>query len=137
MKYEINKKEIEIPDEEIEKLMDTLDLTEEEAIDTWLCDNDYEDNEEEQELTKKAKANRITATIHKAKDDEKEKKPRAKVKKEYPDKELIIKVLNDAVAALGVTNLQITNKAKNIEFGYNGETYKIDLVQRRKPKEDK
>ena len=81
MKYVINKKEIEIPDEEIERLMDTLDLTEEEAIDTWLCDNDYEINEEEEELTKKAKANRITATIHEAK-VEKERKPRAKTVKE-------------------------------------------------------
>ena len=134
MKYVVNKKEIEIPDEEIEKLMNTLDLTREEAINTWLCDNDYEVNEEEEELTKKAKENRITATIHEAK-VEKERKPRAKTVKEYPDKEEIINVLFGAVAAMNdVNNLKITNKAKVIEFTYKDNEYKIDLIQRRKAK---
>ena len=134
MKYVVNKKEIEIPDEEIEKLVDTLEISQEEAIDTWLCDNDYEINEEEEELTKKAKANRITATIHEAK-VEKERKPRAKTAKEYPDKEEIINVLFGAVAAMNeISNLKITNKAKVIEFTYKDNEYKIDLIQRRKAK---
>ena len=36
MKYNFGNKVLNIPDEEIENLMDTLELTEEEAIETWL-----------------------------------------------------------------------------------------------------
>ena len=44
MKYNFKNKVLNIPDEEIENLMDTLELTEEEAIETWLDDNDYTEN---------------------------------------------------------------------------------------------
>ena len=46
MKYKFKNKEIDIPDKEIEVLVDTLDLSLEEAIETWLVDNDYEIDEE-------------------------------------------------------------------------------------------
>jgi hypothetical protein len=54
MTYNLNGKVIAIPDAEIEKLMTTLDITREEAIDTWLFDNDYVDNEEADDMTEKA-----------------------------------------------------------------------------------
>lgn len=136
MKYNFeNGKEIEIPEEELEGLIKVLKITKEEAIDTWLCDNDYEVDEEEAELTKKAKENKVTNSIHKAGGTER--RPRAKTVKEYPDKEEIIKVLNAALAQFGVEDLKITNKAKIIEFSYNNEDFKVDLVQKRKSKENK
>lgn len=133
MKYNVGNKEIEIPEEELEGLMKVLKITKKEAIDTWLCDNDYEVDEEEVELTKKAKENKVTNSIHKA--GGVDRKPRAKTVKEYPNKEEIIKVLNAALAQFGVEDLKITNKAKIIEFSYNNEDFKVDLIQKRKPKE--
>ena len=59
---------INIPDSEIEKSMKILDLTKEQAIEMWLEDEGYLDNEEQLELTQKAKENKITATIHSARD---------------------------------------------------------------------
>ena len=51
-----NGKTVNIPDAEIEKNMKALEISKEEAIDMWLFDNDYEDNEEVDEMTVKAKA---------------------------------------------------------------------------------
>lgn len=133
MKYVLDKKEIEIPDEEIEKLIETLDLSLQEAIETWLDDNDYISNEEAAALTKKAKDNKVLATIHQAKSD----KPRAKTTRERkanPNKEMIIAEVAKLLPHLGVENLKIENAAKIITFELNGESFKLDLIQKRKGK---
>ena len=133
MKYIVGKKEINVPEDEIEKLMDSLDISEDEAVQTWLFDNDYIENEEEAKLTKKAKDNRIMATIHEAKSD----KPRAKrivEKKEDVVKEDIIKRTAEMLAAIA-ENVKITNVSKIIEFDMpNGDHFKFDLVRQRKTK---
>ena len=133
MKYIVGKKEINVPEDEIEKLMDSLDISEDEAVQTWLFDNDYIENEEEAKLTKRAKDNRIMATIHEAKSD----KPRAKrvvEKKEDVVKEDIIKRTAEMLAAIA-ENVKITNVSKIIEFDMsNGDHFKFDLVRQRKTK---
>lgn len=133
MKYIVGKKEINVPEDEIEKLMDSLDISEDEAVQTWLFDNDYIENEEEAKLTKKAKDNRIMATIHEAKSN----KPRAKrvvEKKEDVVKEDIIKRTAEMLAAIA-ENVKITNVSKIIEFDMpNGDHFKFDLVRQRKTK---
>ena len=55
MKYDFKGRTINIPDEEIEKNMKVLDISKDEAIEMWLDDNDYTENEVVEELTKKAK----------------------------------------------------------------------------------
>ena len=55
MKYKFNGREIKIPDDEIENMMKILELSKEEAIATWLDDNDYTTNDEVEALTQKAK----------------------------------------------------------------------------------
>ena len=50
MVYEFKGKKIKIPDEDIKNYMKTLDLTEEEAIETWLDDEGYTENEEVEAL---------------------------------------------------------------------------------------
>ena len=65
---EIGGKGIHIPQKEIDNLMKTLELTEQEAIQTWLDDNDYTTNEVVEELTKKAKDNKTTL-INKAREN--------------------------------------------------------------------
>ena len=132
MKYIVGKKEINVPEDEIEKLMDSLDISKDEAVQTWLFDNDYIENEEEAKLTKKAKDNRIMATIHEAKSD----KPRAKrvvEKKEDIVKEDIIKRTAEMLAAIA-ENVKITNVSKILEFDLNGDHFKFDLVRQRKTK---
>ena len=59
-------KNIKIPDEDIERTMKGLDVSKEEAIEIWLDDEGYLENEEQEQLCKKAKDNRITAAIHQA-----------------------------------------------------------------------
>lgn len=132
-------KQITIPDAEIQKLEKTLSLSREDAIYTWLCDEDYLTDETEQELTTKAKENRITATIHQAKSD----KPRKSTKRERkPDleKEKIIKILANFLQKskdeleIDVDFVEITNKSKIIEFSVGENHYKLDLIKKRPPK---
>ena len=78
MKYTLeNGKVVNIPDNEIEYNVKTLELSKEEAIDLWLEDNDYQVNEELEELDSKAKKVKID---HQAsaidKTEKKDRKPR-------------------------------------------------------------
>ena len=133
MKYKINNKEINIPDEEIKNLMETLELTEQEAISTWLDDNDYTINEQVEELTKKAKANgttKIGARVNV------ENKKVVRERKENPIKAFIIDQLWQKLAEIEhIYNLKVENKEKLITFTYNGNDYKLDLVQKRQKKQ--
>ena len=132
MKYKIENKEVNIPDEEIKKLMKTLDLTEQEAIDTWLTDNDYTTNEQVEELTKKAKANgttKIGARVNVGN------KKVVRERKENPTKAFIIDQLWQKLAEIDhIYNLKVENKEKLITFSLNGNDYKLDLVQKRAKK---
>ena len=130
MIIKIKDKDINISDKEIDKLVDTLGISVEEAIQIWLEDNDYEVNEEVERLTKQAKDNKITATIHGA---QKARTKREVVRKEDPDKEWLIQQLADTLGKLGIS-YKVTNIGKIIEFEYNNNNYKIDLVKRRPAK---
>ena len=133
MKYKLeNGKEINIDENVLLKSMSAFGISREEAIQLYLEDNDYEENEEVEELTKKAKDNKITATIHQAKG--KEGKKREVKRKEDPDKEWLISQLADTLGKLGIS-YKVTNIGKIIEFSYNDQKYKIDLIRQRKGKE--
>ena len=125
-----NGKTIRINEKTIENLMTQLDLDREDAIQIYLEDEGYEINEEQEELTQKAKDNKITASIHKAESKTKERK---KVeRKPNPDKEFLISVLaQDLSETEGITDVQVTNVGKLIEFNFNGKAMKIDLVEKR------
>lgn len=130
-----NGKKVNIPDEELDKLVDKLDLSLAEAIDLWLEDNDLQVNEEQEELDKKAKASRITATIHEAK-AEKPRKERKVTRKEDSTKENIIKALAEKLEELA-TDVKIENVGKLITFKLGDDTFKLDLIRQRKPKAGK
>lgn len=132
MFVKVGNKEVNINDKEIDKLVDTLGISVDEAIQTILEDNGYEVNEEVERLTKQAKDNKITATIHGA---QKIRTKREVVRKEDPDKEnLVAWIANFLKDNVSVENLEITNKGKLIEFEYLGNKYKLDLVKRRPAK---
>lgn len=128
-------KKVDIPDDELDKLVDQLDISLAEAIDLWLTDHDLETNEEQEQLDKKAKDNRITATIHEAKAD-KPKKERKVVRKEDTTKEGIIKALAEKLEELA-TEVKIENVGKLITFKLGDDTFKLDLIRQRKPKAGK
>lgn len=138
MKYELdNGKVVNIPDKDLANLEKSLEISHNEAILTWLSDNDYISDETVEELSEKAKKNRISATIHQAKAEnsaKKERKPRGK--KENPLKRQII----DAIYAGLCDNLSenaiidIKNDEKYIDLCINGLDFTVNLVQHRPKK---
>ena len=132
MEIKVNNKVVKIPQKEIDNLMKTLELTEQEAIETWLDDNDYTTNKQVEELTKKAKANgttKISARVNV------ENKKVERERKANPTKALIIDQLWQKLAEIEhISNLKIENKEKLITFSLNGNDYKLDLVQKRAKK---
>lgn len=130
MQVKIDKKTIIIKDSEIKKLMQTLDITEQEAVETWLFDHDYATNEQVEILSKKAKANKtdkIVAT------DKTTRKPVERVAKENPTKEFLVNQLYQALQPIA-QNIVITNKNKLIEFCYQDKQFKLDLIEKRQKK---
>ena len=137
MKYEYNGKTLNIPDDFIQNAMKNLSIDEDEAIQLWLEDNDYEVNEEQMALDAKAKANVKVANIVKARAAEpsKKKTQRERVKKEDPTKKGVIAALAKALPELAnAENVTIVNAGKLITFTIGEDTYKLDLVRQRKAK---
>lgn len=134
VEYELNENQvIKIPQDEIDRIMKLPNVKSvDDACWVWCEDNGKVINEEVEELTKKAKDNRITATIHQAKSESV--KPRKKVERK-PDqtKENLISGLAEYLAEI-VDNVQIVNIGKIIEFDLKDEHYKLDLIRQRKPK---
>ena len=129
--FGLGDKLVNIPDDELERMMKGLELDQEEAIQVYLEDEGYLDNEEQDALEKKAKDNRITATIHQAKSEGKKK--REYERKADPTKENLIAALADFLEMNeAIEDVKITNIGKIIEFELGGESYKIDLIRRRK-----
>ena len=135
MTYNLNGKSIRIPDADIERSMKSLELTKEEAIQMWLEDEGYLENEEQEALEKKAKESRITATIHQAStiDKVKKKTQKERCRKENPTKEMIIREIA-ALLPNFAENVEVLNVGKLISFSIGEEKYEIDLKQKRKPK---
>lgn len=131
-------KNFNIPDKEIDKLMDALDISIAEACEMYLSDHDLIEDETVEELTKKATKNRITATIHDAKGEKKERKPREK--KENPLKKQIISGIHDyfldEIGHIFPKNTTITvrNDEKYIDFTIGDREFTVNLVEHRKKK---
>lgn len=132
-----NGKVVNVPMEEVNKSMRLLKLSKDEAIQMWLEDEGYMENEEQEALERKAKENRITATIHQAKAEYKEKTQRERVKKDDPTKEGIIKAIAEMLPSVGAVDIEVVNIGKIITFQIGEDKYKLDLIRNRKPKEGK
>lgn len=123
----------------LENMCNILDMGMDEAVLTWLEDEGYLENEEQEELCAAEKENKSLAAARKGiRDGAKEKKKVVRTVKENPTKEMIIAEINKCIVALdGATNVVVENKGKLITFDMAGESFKIDLIQKRKPKEGK
>lgn len=125
---------VRIPDEEINKFVANHGITKDEAIQMWLEDEGYLENEEQEALCQKAKENRITATIHEASaKDPKKKTQRERVKKEDPTKEMIIAEIAKMLPQFA-ENVKIENAGKLITFSIGADNFKIDLIRTRNKK---
>ena len=131
MRYTFEGKTITIPDAELEKSMKLLGISKDEAIQMWLEDNDYCENEEVEILTAKAKENK--AVQHGAVNINKSKTITKRERKPDVEKEEIISKLAEFLEAIG-TSVKITNKSKLIEFEIGENHYKLDLIKQRPPK---
>ena len=128
-----NEKVVKVGKTWVDKTIKLLDTDLEDVLLMWLEDNDYLVNEELEELNQKAKENKVKLV---ATDKAKKKTQKERVAKENPTKEMIINEVFKMLSTLkGVSDVTIENKAKLITFALNGENFKLDLVQKRKPKE--
>ena len=131
MKYTVNGKTVNIPNEELEKSMKALELTKEEAIQLWLEDNGFEENEEQNVLDEKAKKVKVN---HGAGDSGKSKtaKPRTVVVSDEK-KELFTEIFSNLADVYG-ENAKIEKENKLIIVKIADRTFKIDIIEQRKPK---
>lgn len=134
MKYTFEKKTYNVPDEEIDSLMEKYDLSISEACELWLSDNDKIQNEVVEEMTKKATKNAVTQTIHGAKGEKKERKPREK--KENPLKKQIISAILEGIKGIE-GKIDVENDEKYINLWVEGRSFTINLVEHREKKEKK
>ena len=123
----------------LENMCNILDMDMDEAVLTWLEDEGYLENEEQEELCAAAKENKSLAAARKGiRDGAKEKKKVVRTVKENPTKEIVIAEIAKCIGAIeGTTNIVVENKGKLITFELNNESFKIDLIQKRKPKGEK
>lgn len=133
MKYTLpNGKNVNIPDNEIENNMKALELTREEAIEMWLEDEGYLDNEEQNELDEKAKKVKIdhgASAVDKT--EKKEKKPR-EIKVSDEKQALFAEIVEKL--AENDRNYEIIKENKLICVKIGEKTFKIDLIEQRQPK---
>lgn len=123
-------KVVNIPNSEIAKLMPTCS-SRAEAVELWLYDHEYIGNEEAEELTAKAKENKVKKN---AKAEYKPKTQRERVVKADPTKEGIISAIAEILPNLNAENVVIANKGKLITFTIGADNYKLDLIRQRPPK---
>lgn len=127
-------REVKMASEFIDKMCKNLEIDEYEAVMTWLEDEEYIINDEQAELNTKAKDNKVLPSLHRLDGRASAKKGRKTVK-ENPLKESIIAEIANAVSGLdNVSDMVIENKGKIITFKIGDESFKIDLIQRRKKK---
>ena len=134
MKYEYEGKVYNIPDEEIDRNVEQLDISIAEACEMYLADHDLIKDEIVEKLSEKATKNRVTGTIHGAKGEKKERK--AREKKENPLKKEIIQAILKGIAENISTDGEIivTNDEKYIDFNVNDREFTVNLVEHRKNK---
>lgn len=123
MRYNFNGKQLNIPDTEINNFVTKYGLSQDEAIQLWLEDNDYLENEVVNELMEKSKGQR-----HYEKST-KDRKSTPKERKVDEEKKRLLSKLMEGFSVDSVKN--------EAEFSFHvGENhYTVKLVKHRPPKD--
>lgn len=134
MIYNLGGKSIKIPDNEIEKSIKLLDISRTDAIELWLDDNGYMENEEQNKLDEKASKVKISMGAR-ANAPKKQAKPRT-TKVSDEKKELFESILKNLDRCVPVEreNVKILKENKLIEVKIGEKTFKIDIIEQRPPK---
>ena len=138
MKYTLSdNRKINIPDNEIQKSIEKLGISENEAIQLWLEDNGYQVNPEQAELQEKAE--NADVGLYEI-SEEKKKKPRKKriVNNSNEKIELFNTILANLDRCNGVSkeNIKILIPNKSIDIKVGEKWFNINLIQHRTPKND-
>lgn len=129
-----NEKTVKVSSKYINRMVENLDIDIEEAILTWLEDEEYLTNDEQNELTLQAKENKSIKVIDAKNEKLLEKKTqKERVRKENPTKEKVIAEIANLLPQFA-ENIVIENKGKIITFSIGEDEFKLDLIQKRKPK---
>ena len=135
IEYELDENVIvKIPREEIERTMKGLGCSEDDACWIWCEDNGKIDNDEQNELDKKAKESRITATIHQARAETTKERKKVERKPDQVKDELVENLKAFLIEQCFMENVTITKVGKLVEFDCGGEHFKLDLIRQRPPK---
>ena len=138
MKYTLSdSKKINIPDNEIQKSIEKLSISENEAVQLWLEDNGYQINSEQAELQEKAE--NADVGLYEI-SEEKKKKPRKKRIVNNSDEKIALfnAILSNLDKCDGVykKNISILIPNKSIDVKVGEKWFNINLVQHRTPKND-
>ena len=127
-------KVVQVPNKAVANLQAQLKLSRAEAVELWLYDEGYIECPEADELTAKAKENKVS---HGARAEVKQKTQRERVVKEDKVKEAIIQAVADMLPNLQAENVVVEKKGKLITFTVCEDKFKFDLIRQRPPKESK
>lgn len=134
MKYTLpNGKTVNVPDSEIKSYMLKYELSENEAIQLYLEDEDLLENAELEELdskAKKVKINHGASAVDKT--EKKEKKPRT-VKISDEKQQLFDNIYHFLVETYG-GSVDILKENKLLTLKVGEKTFKVDLIEQRPPK---
>lgn len=137
MRIEVNGIKKNVPDCDIQKIMQGLQVSQADAIQIWLEDEGILVNAEQERLEEKAKSSGVMRTIHGAISQKVVDKrmttasPAKKTVKDNPDKRQLITDIAELLTDMGA-NVTIENPTKVVTFIYNDKPYKIDLTATRK-----
>ena len=124
-------REVKASTKYLENMVKNLGIDMDEAVLTWLEDEEYLINEEQEELNKATKGTRVGSVVGAKAKKQKTQKERAK--KENPTKEMIIAEIAKVLPNFA-ENIVVENAGKLITFSKGEDEFKLDLVQKRKPK---
>ena len=125
-----NGKVVKISSKWVYDTCDTLELDITEAIEMWLEDNGYLENEEQEQLDTQAKASGVK--VKKKKKTERKKVVRER--KPNPTKEMIISKVAEMLNSFA-TDVKVENIGKIITFKVENKDFKIDLTEKRVKKQ--
>ena len=126
-----NGKVVKVSTEWVNKSMKALQTDIEDVLLMWLEDNDYLENEELEELDKKAKENKPKQNAKSST----ERKRVVRERKPNPTKENIIQVVANALKDIA-TDINIENVGKIITFKVENKEFKLDLTEKRVKKSE-
>ena len=131
-------KSLNVKDSIIQKYMSDFSLTKEDAIQMYLEDEGFEDNEDVEEMTAKAKENKAVMHGESAGKAERKvankKQSKPKTVKVSDTKKELFSAISQFLSETFSENAEVLKENKLIQVKIGEDIFKIDIIQQRKPK---